>query len=296
MRAQVQLDQLARARPRPTRISSAWRASPAKARSVASTERAPYRAMDRPGRAARAACTDAERRAANRLHDRLRAAGHEAWVETVWVRPRWAWSIALHCALTAIGGLVAIAAPVAGLVVAALGARRPRRRGAEPPRAAAAPDAPARDPERARRAAARDRAAVAAGRPATTRRRRAAPRASSPGCARGSPLCALAVTRAPRAASPGVDGTALGAVQLVPTVALLLGAAVAADAALAAPTRRRPPTASTLDRYSAGPCLRARPAARALLRRATPAVRLDVARGAARPTPRDRPGRPAAAT
>jgi hypothetical protein len=30
-----------------------------------------------------AACTDAERRTANRLHDRLRAAGHEAWVETV---------------------------------------------------------------------------------------------------------------------------------------------------------------------------------------------------------------------
>jgi len=50
-----------------------------------------------------AACTDAERRAANRLHDRLRAAGHEAWVETVWVRPRWAWSVALHCALAAMG-------------------------------------------------------------------------------------------------------------------------------------------------------------------------------------------------
>src|SRR3954470_14688255 len=69
-----------------------------------------------------AACTDAERRAANRLHDRLRAAGHEAWVETVWVRPRWELSLGLHCALTVVGGLVAIAAPIPGLVVAAIGA------------------------------------------------------------------------------------------------------------------------------------------------------------------------------
>jgi hypothetical protein len=89
---------------------------------VPSRERAPYRAMRAPRDEPPAACTDAERRAANRLHDRLRAAGHEAWVETVWVRPRWAWSVALHCGLAAIGGLVAIAAPIAGLLAAALGA------------------------------------------------------------------------------------------------------------------------------------------------------------------------------
>ena len=34
----------------------------------------------------RAACSDAERRAALWLHDELRERGHEAWVETVWVR------------------------------------------------------------------------------------------------------------------------------------------------------------------------------------------------------------------
>ena len=45
---------------------------------------------------ARGPCTDAERRAAGWLHDELRAAGHEAWVETHWVRPQWALSLALH--------------------------------------------------------------------------------------------------------------------------------------------------------------------------------------------------------
>ena len=45
---------------------------------------------------ARGPCTDAERRAAGWLHDDLRANGHEAWVETHWVRPQWALSLALH--------------------------------------------------------------------------------------------------------------------------------------------------------------------------------------------------------
>ena len=43
---------------------------------------------------ARGPCTDAERRAAGWLHDELRDAGHEAWVETHWVRPQWALSVA----------------------------------------------------------------------------------------------------------------------------------------------------------------------------------------------------------
>lgn len=63
----------------------------------------------------RGPCTDAERRAAGWLHDDLRARGHEAWVETHWVRPQWALSLALHCALGVIGSVTAIYVPAAGL-------------------------------------------------------------------------------------------------------------------------------------------------------------------------------------
>jgi hypothetical protein len=70
----------------------------------------------------RAACSDAERRLAVWAHDDLRARGHEAWVETHWVRPQRAAGLALGCGLTVAGGLIAIGAPVVGLIVAALGA------------------------------------------------------------------------------------------------------------------------------------------------------------------------------
>jgi hypothetical protein len=72
--------------------------------------------------AGRGACTDAERRAALWLHDELRARGHEAWVETLWVRPRRAAVLTLGCLLAVAGGLVATAVPVAGLALAAAGA------------------------------------------------------------------------------------------------------------------------------------------------------------------------------
>src|SRR5215218_6652932 len=58
----------------------------------------------------RAVCSDVERRAAVLLHDDLRARGHEAWLETHWVRPQLAPAVALGCA------------PALGLAVAALGA------------------------------------------------------------------------------------------------------------------------------------------------------------------------------
>src|SRR5215218_5785496 len=70
----------------------------------------------------RPVCSDDERRLAVWAHDDLRARGHEAWVETHWVRPHVAAGLALGCALCATGGLIAIGAPVAGLVVAAVGA------------------------------------------------------------------------------------------------------------------------------------------------------------------------------
>jgi len=70
----------------------------------------------------RPACSDAERRAAVWAHDDLRARGREARVETHWIRPQLALALALGCALSALGGLVAIGAPEAGLAIAAIGA------------------------------------------------------------------------------------------------------------------------------------------------------------------------------
>ena len=71
---------------------------------------------------ARGPCTDAERRAAGWLHDELRAAGHEAWVETHWVRPQWPLSMALHATVGVLASVVAITAPLPALVAAALAA------------------------------------------------------------------------------------------------------------------------------------------------------------------------------
>jgi hypothetical protein len=71
---------------------------------------------------ARGPCTDAERRAAAWLHDELRDAGHEAWVETHWVRPQWPLSIALHATIGVVASLVTISAPLPGLIAAAVAA------------------------------------------------------------------------------------------------------------------------------------------------------------------------------
>jgi hypothetical protein len=181
-----------------------------------------------------AACTDAERRLANELHDRLRAAGHEAWVETVWVRPRWAWSIALHCALAAIGGLVAIGAPVPGLVVAALGALG---------LAAEALGRPGPLRLLMRRRATQN--VLVEPRPGHTPILLVAPYDARPTgrAARLLPtlrpwlaLCGFAAAACAAARVAGQEGGALGAAQLVPTVALLLGGALAAEAALASPS------------------------------------------------------------
>jgi len=70
------------------------------------------------GFAGRGPCTDAERRAANWLHDELRSDGHEAWVETLWLRPQWALSLALHATLGVVASLVAVRAPLPALIAA----------------------------------------------------------------------------------------------------------------------------------------------------------------------------------
>src|SRR6185436_15886017 len=68
----------------------------------------------------RGAGTDAERRAAVWLEHDLAARGNAAWTDTYWVRPGWAWPVALAAALGAGGSLAAISVPLAGLIAAAL--------------------------------------------------------------------------------------------------------------------------------------------------------------------------------
>src|SRR5262249_53534536 len=73
------------------------------------------------------------------------------------------------------------------------------------------------------------------------------------------PLAALVVSACAAARVAGVDGVLLGAAQLIPTVALLLGAALAGDAALA-PTEPRAAATTAIelldvqlpDRFSPG--------------------------------------------
>jgi hypothetical protein len=188
--------------------------------------------------APRGVCGDAERRLAVWAHDDLRARGHEAWVETHWIRPQLAAGLALGCALTATGGLVAIGAPVAGLIVAAVGAvslvvdasgRAGPLRWLLPRRATqvvlVAPDA------HAARAMV-DLVVVA---------RTDVPRGGVarrldrvPGGLWWLAGCALAVVAAAAARVVGADGTLLGALQLAPTVVLLAAVAGALDA-LASP-------------------------------------------------------------
>lgn len=65
----------------------------------------------------RAAGSDAERRAARWLQERLRAEGREVELETHWVRPRRALVGTLHAALGVIGSILAVPVPVAGVAV-----------------------------------------------------------------------------------------------------------------------------------------------------------------------------------
>jgi hypothetical protein len=70
----------------------------------------------------RLAGTDAERRAANRLAERLRAMGRRAEVEPIYVHPQFGLIYAAHCALGVAGSLVAAAAPVVGFALVLLAA------------------------------------------------------------------------------------------------------------------------------------------------------------------------------
>jgi hypothetical protein len=184
--------------------------------------------------APRAVCSDVERRAAVWAHDDLRARGHEAWMETHWVRPQFALAIALACALTAIGGLVAIGAPEAGLAIAALGALSlllDVGGGTGPLRLLV--------PRRATQVvlvAPDDGAGVDllfVARTDVPRRGLAARLARVPGGTWWLVLCAFGIVVSAAARVAGADGLVLGIAQLVPTIVLLVAAAGALDAAVA---------------------------------------------------------------
>ena len=65
----------------------------------------------------RGAGSDAERRAANWLAARCREQIGEAEIETFWSRPNWALAHLWHVALAVVGSLVALASPIAGIVL-----------------------------------------------------------------------------------------------------------------------------------------------------------------------------------
>lgn len=66
--------------------------------------------------------TDAERRAARWLADELAGEGRNVWIETFWCRPNWALTHAWHLLLAIAGSLVSVASPRVGgsLLLAAL--------------------------------------------------------------------------------------------------------------------------------------------------------------------------------
>ena len=181
--------------------------------------------------AGRGACTDAERRAAVWLHDELRSRGHQAWVQTRWVRPQRYATLAFGCLLGVAGSLLATAAPAAGLAVAIAGAAVLALEAA----GRALPLFPRRATQDVLTEAPHEgpTLVIAAAYDAPRRglvlndrwRRRLRPRW-------GLAACAAAVAAAAGARLGGVDATWLGALQLVPTVVLLVAFAAAVDIAL----------------------------------------------------------------
>jgi hypothetical protein len=167
----------------------------------------------------RGACTDAERRTALALHDELRSRGHEAWVETHWVRPQWAAALALGSLLSVIGSLLSTAAEIPGLVLAVAGAltiaARPFPRRATQHVLTGVPD----DGIVLAISAAYD---VPRGGMVDHRRLRGP----------AALICALLIVAATAARVAGFEPGWLGAVQLVPTIALMIAVAAATDVAL----------------------------------------------------------------
>lgn len=186
----------------------------------------------------RGAGTDAERRAARALAARLRATGRQARLETIWVRPRWALTHAIHALLALAGSLVSVDAPEAGLALVAVAAasllgdlsgRLFLLRRLTPSRATQNVVSPAtgRGPVRLVLTAAVD--APRGGILARVDQALGGRVLAIVGLATVA-LLALAVVRV-----AGVDARWVGAAQLLPTIVLLFALAGLADTALAEP-------------------------------------------------------------
>jgi hypothetical protein len=185
------------------------------------------------GRDPRPPCSDAERRAASRAAAWLRARGDAPVVHTVWWRPQRLAALGLACGLGAAGSLLSVALPVPGLACAGV-ALAALAGGAVPP---PFPRRASQDVAVAPRGGApvalvvcarydSPRAGLAARVPALRR-------TWLPGARGTLALAAAVVTGAAAARVAGADGVWLGALQLIPTAALLAGAGAALDAGLA---------------------------------------------------------------
>jgi len=189
----------------------------------------------------RAPCSDAERRAAEWLRDELARRGHDAWVEPLWIRPQWPLALLLHTALGVAASVVAVGAPAVGLGLAlaallsagieASGRISPLRWGFRRRATQVVITEPA-DPDAVR-------LVLCAGYDAPRRGlifrdgvRRLVARGRGPGPLGWLLVALLVLAAAAGARLGGVEAAWLGAVQFVPTVALLLTFALAADVAL----------------------------------------------------------------
>ncbi len=200
----------------------------------------------------RGAGTDAERRAASWLAAQLREAGRQARIETFWCRPNWALAHAWHVALALAGSLVSVSAPRVGgamilvallsLVVDGLTGRSPGRR-LTPERASQNVVSPPPAREWAKPVCLILTANYDAGRTGLIHRRR--PRRAAASVRRlfgrfalgwlaclGATFAWLVVTAILRAR--GDTGAAVGLLQLVPTVGLVITLALLLDQATAA--------------------------------------------------------------
>jgi Peptidase family M28 len=200
----------------------------------------------------RGACTDAERRACTEVRDEIRGRARPARMEPYWVRPQWPAAWAAHAALGVTASLLSVSLPAVGLglVVATLVSyvldvtgrahllRALFRRRAtqvvvsEPPE----PRAPVRLVITAGVDAPRTGAVFADrwARAETRARRALGGHLSSPPATLAFLLFAIAALGVARLA--GGAGQTLGAVQLIPSVGLLVAAGVLIDIALSPPS------------------------------------------------------------
>lgn len=189
----------------------------------------------------RASCTDAERRAAEWLRDELGRRGHEAWVEPVWIRPQWPVALLLHTALAVVASVLSVSVPAVGLAIAVVAAlsmlveasartsplRLPLRR-----RATQVVVTEPEDPDVVKLILCAGYDAPRRGLVFRDAFRRLAALGRGPGPLGWLIAATLVVAAAAGARLAGLDAAWLGAVQFVPTVALLLAFAAAADIAL----------------------------------------------------------------